>query len=155
MYYFNQHTFQQCWAKIWKLIKIQPVKDILMKYHLIEDPDDFHVISSPYLSPKQHADNLLSQIIPKAGDYGHYLLYMAIRDSRPSNPLGHTQAIEELKKHGKVLVTTHIGLETRRATVNCCLHHSLILQLQMLLPGTFTDCGIRCSQQDTRLLKFT
>lgn len=102
VYYFNQHTFQQCWAKIWKLIKIQPVKDILMKYHLIEDPDDFYVISSPYLSPKQHADNLLSQIIPKAGDYGYYLLYMAIRDSRPSNPLGHTQAIEELKKHGKV-----------------------------------------------------
>ena len=104
VYYFNQHTFQQCWAKIWKLIKIQPVKDILMKYHLIEDPDDFYVISSPYLSPKQHADNLISQIIPKAGDFGYYLLYMAIRDSSSSNPLGHTQAIEELKNHGRTKV---------------------------------------------------
>ena len=101
IYFFDQYAFQKCWAKIWKLIKIQPVKDVLMMYHLVEDPDDFYAVSSPYLSPKQRADNLLSDIIPKAGDYGHYLLYIAIRDSIPSNPLGHTQAVEELKSHGK------------------------------------------------------
>lgn len=101
IYFFDQYTFQQCWSKIWKLIKIQPVKDILMRYRLVEDPDDFYAVSSPHLSPKQRADNLLSDIVPKAGDYGHYLLYIAIRDSIPSNPLGHIQAIEELKAHGK------------------------------------------------------
>jgi len=99
IYFFDQYTFQQCWSKIWKLIKIQPVKDILMRYRLVEDPDDFYAVSSPHLSPKQRADNLLSDIVPKAGDYGHYLLYIAIRDSIPSNPLGHIQAIEELKAH--------------------------------------------------------
>lgn len=101
IYFFDQYTFQQCWSKIWKLIKIQPVKDILMRYRLVEDPDDFYAVSSPHLSPKQRADNLLSDIVPKAGDYGHYLLYIAIRESIPSNPLGHIQAIEELKAHGK------------------------------------------------------
>jgi len=75
-----------------------------MRYRLVEDPHDFYAVSSPHLSPKQRADNLLSDIVPKAGDYGHYLLYIAIRDSIPSNPLGHIQAIQELKAHGKKCV---------------------------------------------------
>ena len=99
-YYFDQYVFDQCWSKIWMWLKIQPVKDILMKYHLIEDQSDVHVLTNPFLDPKQQADNLLFRIVPKAGIYGHYLLYIAIRDSIPSNPLGHSQAIDELKQYG-------------------------------------------------------
>lgn len=100
-YYFDKYVFDKCWRNIWKKIKIDAVKDILMQYHLIEDISDLHAITSPFLDPKQQADNLLYKIVPKAGEYGYYLLYMAIRDSRRSNPLGHTEAVEELERLGR------------------------------------------------------
>ena len=60
--------------------------------------------SGEHLAARERADHLLKEVAPRAGCYGYYLLYVAIRDSMSSNPIGHSQAIQELKKHGKQLL---------------------------------------------------
>ena len=129
LYYYDKYCFDQCWAKIWKWIKVQPVTDVLMRYNLI-NITNIHRVSGEHLGAKEMADNLLLEIIPKAGCYGYYLLYIAIRDSISSNPIGHSQAIQELKKYGKqalICVSTIcmcVAVELSVTSASCCRLHS-------------------------------
>ena len=117
IFYYDKYCFDQCWARIWMWIKVQPVTDVLMRYNLI-DITNIHRVSGEHLGAKEMADNLLLEIIPKAGCYGYYLLYIALRDSISSNPIGHSQAIQELKKYGE---HTHMCYcPCVLATMSCC-----------------------------------
>lgn len=118
IFYYDKYCFDQCWARIWKWIKVQPVTDVLMRYNLI-DITNIHRVSGEHLGAKEMADNLLLEVIPKAGCYGYYLLYIAIRDSMSSNPIGHSQAVQELKKYGEhahVLLSMCVAMSCRGAT---------------------------------------
>ena len=125
VYYYDKYCFDQCWAKIWKWIKVQPVTDVLMRYNLI-NITNIHRVSGEHLGAKEMADNLLLEIIPKAGCYGYYLLYIAIRDSISSNPIGHSQAIQELKKYGKQalicvsIICMCVAVELSVTSASCC-----------------------------------
>ena len=74
-----------------------------MKHRFLSDKEqDFYWID-PHKrwSPHQRADNLLYTLAPKVGPYGHYLLYMCIRDC-DGNPLGHGDAVKELVAYCKL-----------------------------------------------------
>ena len=70
-----------------------------MKHGMVCDHDDLFWVGDSHTSPRERANNLLSKIVPKCGQFGHYLLYMCIRDSA-GNPLGHGDAVRELTAYG-------------------------------------------------------
>ena len=95
----NKECFYEVWERIWGWLHLDSIKDQMMKHRLVSDHEDLFWISNSSMSPREKADNLLSKIIPKCGEFGYYLLYVCIRDC-PDKPLGHGDAIKALQDCG-------------------------------------------------------
>ena len=95
----NKECFYNVWERIWEWLQLDSIKDQMMKHGMVCDRDDLFWVGDSRTSPRERANNLLSKIVPKCGQFGHYLLYMSIRDST-GNPLGHGDAVRELAAYG-------------------------------------------------------
>ena len=96
----NQECFYGVWDRIWGWLHLDSIKDQMMKHGMVCDSDDIFLISDPQKRPRVRADNLLSEIVPKCGKFGYYLLYMCIRDAM-GNRVGNADAVKELTTYGK------------------------------------------------------
>jgi len=95
----NKECFYSVWERIWEWLRLDSIKDQMMKHRMVCDHDDLFWVGDSHTSPRDRADNLLRKIVPRCGEFGYYLLYMCIRDST-GNPLGHEDAVRELTTYG-------------------------------------------------------
>ena len=75
----------------------------LMKNGLVNNSDEMDDISSPYLTAAVKHTNLMRLLAANGGGSGHFLFYMSLCESLESNPLGHGDAVDELKRCGELL----------------------------------------------------
>lgn len=73
----------------------------LMRNGLVNNADEMDEISSPYLPATTRHNNLKRLLTSKGGGNGHFIFYMSLCESLESNPLGHGDAVDELKRCGK------------------------------------------------------
>ena len=81
---------------------MQSLMGHLMKNGLVNDADDMNEISSQYLSATTKQTNLMRLLRSNGGGNGHFLFYMSLCESLESNPLGHGDAVDELKRCGEL-----------------------------------------------------
>ena len=74
----------------------------LMRNGLVNNADDMDAISSPYLTATARQTNLMQLLSANGGGNGHFLFYMSLCESLESNPLGHGDAVDELKRRGEL-----------------------------------------------------
>ncbi len=99
--YINKKCFDDCWHRIWEWLHLPTLKDYLKKHRVLTTPDDLDLITNSLRGPKERADSIVQRIVPKAGRFGYYLLYMCIRDDITGNLLGHKDAVKELEAYGE------------------------------------------------------
>ena len=73
----------------------------LMRNGLVNSASDMEELTSPYLTAAMRHANLKRKLEANGGDCGHFIFYMSLCDSLESNPLGHGDAVDELKKCGE------------------------------------------------------
>jgi hypothetical protein len=100
--YVGEQTINQCWGKIRPWVNISTLMGYLMKNGLVNNPDDMDAISSPYLTAAVRQTNLMQLLSANGGGSGHFLFYMSLCESLESNPLGHGDAVDELKRRGEL-----------------------------------------------------
>ena len=93
-FYIDNEVVMNCWSEIWRWLNVSSLSSHLLKYGIVSDPSELYLLTSPYQTPRQRADHLLT-LVYKGGMYGCHLLYMCIRDD-DENPLGHASAVEKL-----------------------------------------------------------
>ena len=99
--YVGEQTLIQCWGKIRLWINVSSLMGYLMRNGLVNGPDDMDAISSPYLTAAVKQTNLMQLLSANGGGNGHFLFYMSLCESLESNPLGHGDAVDELKRRGE------------------------------------------------------
>lgn len=100
--YVGEQTINQCWGKIRPWVNVSTLMGYLMKNGLVNGPDDMDAISSPYLTAAVRQTNLMQLLSANGGGNGHFLFYMSLCESLESNPLGHGDAVDELKRRGEL-----------------------------------------------------
>lgn len=100
--YVGELTINQCWSKIRSWVNIPSLMGHLMKNGLVNNADEMDEISSPYLTASAKQTNLMRLLSANGGENGHFLFYMSLCESLDSNPLGHGDAVDELKRCGKL-----------------------------------------------------
>ena len=104
-FYVDNEVVLSCWSEIWRWLNVSSLSSHLLKYGIVSDPSELYLLTSPYQTPRQRADHLLT-LVYKGGAYGCHLLYMCIRDD-DENPLGHGSAVEKLIAVGECWSLTH------------------------------------------------
>ena len=99
--YVGELTINQCWGKIRGWINMSSLMGYLMRNGLVNNADDMDAISSPYLTATVRQTNLMQLLSANGGGNGHFLFYMSLCESLESNPLGHGDAVDELKRRGE------------------------------------------------------
>ena len=80
---------------------MQSLMGHLMKNGLVNNADEMEEISSPYLPAATRQTNLMRLLGSNGGGNGHFVFYMSLCESLESNPLGHGDAVDELKRCGE------------------------------------------------------
>lgn len=104
--YVGEAAFNSAWAKINPWINFQSLMGHLMRNGLVNSASDMEDISSPYLPAAMRHANLKRLLKTNGGHCGHFIFYMSLCDSLESNPLGHGDAVDELKRCGKCSAKT-------------------------------------------------
>lgn len=99
--YVGELAFNRCWATIKPWINIQSLMGHLMRNGLVNSSDDMDEISSVYLPAAKKDANLKRLLQANGGGNGYFIFYMSLCESLESNPLGHGDAVDELKRCGK------------------------------------------------------
>ena len=121
--YVGEAAFSLAWAKINQWINFQSLMGHLMRNGLVNSASDMEDISSPYLPAGVRHTNLQKMLKTNGGNCGHFIFYMSLCDSLESNPLGHGDAVDELKRCGECSAKKKKGSDvevcvTQRARVS-------------------------------------
>ncbi len=98
--FVDRSVFDKCRPQIQPFIDISTLKPYLHKYGLIRGEDDNYQLSDK-VAPSVRKAHLFDSLTNGAGNYGHHLLYMCIREAKQS--LGHQSAAELLKNNGRLV----------------------------------------------------
>lgn len=99
--YVGETAFNLAWATINPWINFQSLMGHLMRNGLVNSASDMEDISSPYLPAAMRHTNLKKLLKANGGNCGHFIFYMSLCDSLESNPLGHGDAVDEMKRCGE------------------------------------------------------